>query len=155
MYAYVIFFYIIGNFILGNLIIFFCLDAIYQGGQVFVFLLINISNISIKKQISNRNIILTSFKYFLDLLQLLSIDAKSAKGANVEDNCIENISVNTKDACNKKIYIKVTYIESTCIKNISIKDIYIKSACIRDTYLRNTDIRVVCIKNTCFSNIYT
>ena len=114
----------------------------YLGCWISASLLISILDVFIKKQISNVNIILTSFKYFLDLPWPLSIDAKVAKGADIGDNYIGSADV--RDIYTGNVYTKDTYIGGTCIKG----------ACIRDTCFRGANIGVVCIGGAYTSNIY-
>ena len=145
------FFYIVSNFVSADLVIFFCLDAIYWGGWAFASLPANILDISIEKQMFDRNIILTGSECFPGLPWPFSTDAKSAKDTNIGDNWIKGANVGG-------ICIRGICTEGTCIG-----DIYIRSACIKDTYLRGAGIGVVCIggvytsdtfaKGTCAENV--
>lgn len=119
----------IDNFVLYNLVIFFYLNLVYQDSWASVFLLLNISDVFLKKKISDGNRMLTGFECFPDLLQPLSIDAKSPKDVVVKNNHIKNVDVG-----------------DICIKGVCTKDTYTKSACIIDTYSRDTGVRVVCIE---------
>lgn len=93
MYACILSFYMVGNFILKDLVIFFCLNAVYWGDQISVFLVIKVSDISIKKQISDKDTMFTSSRYFSGFLSLRLIDIKSTKNANVKDDYIKDADV--------------------------------------------------------------
>ena len=64
----------------SSLAISFCLDAVYWAGSASVFL-INIPDLSIRKQISDGAAIWPCFGYFLDHLQFCLIRAREAKVA--------------------------------------------------------------------------
>lgn len=66
------------TFLLSNLTIFFYLNIEYSANGILVFL-INISNLSIRKQISDRFAILAHFKYFLGHPWFCLIRARKAK----------------------------------------------------------------------------
>ena len=66
-------------FFSNNFIISFCLDLMYSAECASEFLLINISNLFIKKQRSNGAIILTYSRYFLGCPQFCLIRAREAK----------------------------------------------------------------------------
>ena len=70
--------------------IFFCLDVVYY---ILASLLINISNLSITKQISNWDIKLTCFGYLLDCPRLRFTETKDAKGVYISGACIKGLSV--------------------------------------------------------------
>lgn len=67
-------------------------------------LLVNTSNVSIKKPMPDRNKILICFRYFPNLLWLLLINTRDAKSGDIEDNYIESALVDIKSACTKNIY---------------------------------------------------
>lgn len=62
----------------NNTVIFFCLDAVYYTNNILV-LLINILNLSIKKQISDKATILAYFKYSLGCPWFCLTEARKAK----------------------------------------------------------------------------
>lgn len=95
-----------------------------------------------EKQIFNKDIMLTNSKCFSGLLWLLWIDIKSANGANIDENYIENANVRsifTKAICNEN-----TYKGGICRKNTYI----------RNTYFRDANIGIICIKNIHNSNLH-
>lgn len=100
-------------------------------------MLINVSDISIEKPISDEDTMLTSFLYFSDLLWPFSTDARNAKGADIGDDCIKNISVG-----------------GICTRGTCIGGTYTSGACIRGTSLRGAGVKVVCIRSACASNTY-
>lgn len=79
---------------------------------------------------SNRNIILTSFRYLQNCLQLFSIDTRYTKTVNITDYYISNFvykgsfikNANAGSICIRNIYIQVVFIKIICIKNIYIND---------------------------------
>lgn len=62
---------------------------------------------------SDRNIILTSFKYFSNFLQPFSTNTKNAKDTDIRDNYIRSASIYIRSTCTKDIYIVDTYIKDT------------------------------------------
>lgn len=72
----------------------FCLNIIYWSSWISVSLLVNLTILSIIKQIYNKDIILSYFKYFLYFLRLSLLVGKSAS--------IEN-------AYTKSAYVKSAY----------------------------------------------
>ena len=90
---------------------------------------------SIEKQMSDRDIMLTGSKCFPGLPWPLSTDAKGAKGANVKDDCIRGANVG-----------------SICTRSVCTKSICTRGACIRDTCLRGADIGIFYVGGTCASN---
>lgn len=80
---------------LSNLIVSFCLDTIYY---VLVSLLINISNSSITKQVSDWDAIFTSPKYILGHLQLGLTEVKDNKDVDIPDIYIGGLSIEEASA---------------------------------------------------------
>lgn len=72
----------------------------------------------IKKQISDKNIILTNFKIFGGFLQLFSVNIRGAKNSNVKNNYIENTHI-------KAIYIRIAYSKGIYAKSIYTRSNYI------------------------------
>ena len=130
----------VGDFVLGDLIISFCLDAIYWGGWAFASLLINISDVFIKKQMFDEDTILTGSECFPGLPWAFSTNVKGAKGADIGDDCIGDTDV--RGIC----------IRGVCTESTYIGDICIKGACIRDTCLRSSGVGVVCVGGAYTSN---
>ena len=90
---------------------------------------------SIEKQMSDRNIMLTGSECFSGLPWPLSTDVKGTKGADIEDDCIGDTNV-------RGIYTRGVYIQGT----------YIRSAYIRNTCLRSAGVGVVCVGSACANN---
>ena len=130
-------FYMVGHFVLGDLIISFCLDAMYWDDWAFASLLVNVLDVSIKKQMSNGNTMLTGSGCFPDLPWPLSTDAKGAKGADVGDDCIGGANV-----------------RGICTRGVCTKGTCTRGACIRNTCLRGACVGVVFVGGVCTSNIY-
>lgn len=63
---------------LNSSTLFFCANIVYWASNIFVYL-INLLNLFIKKQISNKVKILTYFKEFLGYLQFYLINTKKIK----------------------------------------------------------------------------
>lgn len=63
----------------------------------------------IQKQISNKDTILTSSKYFAGFLWLYSIDIKNMKSAKIRNNYIKGIHIGS-------IYTRSSSIKDSCIK---------------------------------------
>lgn len=78
---------------LNSLTISFYLDIVYYISYILVSLLINISNLSIKKYIPNGIVILSCFKYFLSYLQFYLTGIKNAKSGNITDIFIESFFI--------------------------------------------------------------
>ena len=127
---------------MGDLIISFCLDAMYWDGWASASLLVNVSDVSIEKQMSDGNTMLTDSKCFPGLPWLLLTDAKSAKAANIGDDCIGGADV--EGICTRSVYTEGTCTGGTCTKG----------TCIRDTCLRGAGVGVVCVGGGCTSNTY-
>lgn len=68
---------------------------------------------------------MTCFECLLGYSRLHLINAKSAKGADIGDICIEDT------------YISDTFVGSTCIEGTYIEGIYIDSACIKNTFVKS------------------
>lgn len=83
------------TFFLNNLAIFFGLDIVYC---ILASLLINILNLSIKKQISDWDTKLTCSGYFLDFSWLYLTIAKDVKSVDVIDIYIESFFVKETSA---------------------------------------------------------
>ena len=128
-------FCMVGNFVSGDLVTSFCLDAMYWGGWVSASLLINVSDVSIEKHMSDEDTMLTGFECFPGLPWPHSIDAKGAKGADVGDDCIRNANIG-----------------GICIRGVCTEGTCIGGACIRDTYLKSAGVEVVCVGGACASN---
>ena len=146
-------FCIVGNFVSADLVISFCLDAIYWGGWAFVSLLANISDLSIKKQMFDRDTMLTSSKCFPGLPWPLSTDAKSAKGADIGDDWIGGADIGgicTRGICTKSTCIRRTYIRSSCIGDICLGGASIRVVCVGGAYTSDT-----CARDTCTGNVFS
>ena len=144
IYACVISRCIISNFVLSDLAIFLYLDAVYWGSWLSTSLFIYLS---IKKHMSDRNIMWTYSCCFLSCLQSHWTSAKGAKGADIGDSWVRNAC--TRDTCTKNAFIISVGTEAPCIG-----DIYMESACIWGIYLCDAYIRSVstlraCITSTC------
>lgn len=83
---------------------------------ILMFLLISISNLFIKKQKFNWNIILTYFKYFLGFLYPYLFEVKDINAKKVY----------TRGTCDKDTYIRniIAYIGNIYIRGIYSKGIY-------------------------------
>ena len=109
-------FCIVDNFVLANLVMLFCLDIMYCNSWVSASLLINVSNMSIEKQIPDRNIMLTGSKCFLDLVWPLSTDAKGVKSADIGNDCIGGADIGgiyTRGVCTEGICTRDTCTRGT------------------------------------------
>ena len=130
-------FCMVGDFVSADLVIPFCLDAMYWGGWASASLLVNVSDVSIEKQMSDGDTMLTGSECFPGLPWPLSTDSKGAKDADVGDDCIRGVDVG--GICTRGVYTEGTYT---------------RDACIRDTCLRGADVGVVCVGGACASNTY-
>lgn len=111
-------------------------------------MLVNISNISIKKQISDGDIRLTDSECFSNLPWPLSTNTRSAKSADVKDDYIESFDVG--DICTKGICVEDTCkggtcIRDTCLRGASVKVVFVKSICTSNIFARSTYAKSVCV----------
>lgn len=90
------------------------LDIIYWGNWAFAFLLVNVSDWFIEKQMFDGDTMLTYSRYFSGSLQL---DLFIAKGAD------------TRSAYTGDTYVEGTYVEDTCLKDTCTNDVYIGNVC--------------------------
>ena len=130
----------VGDFVSADLVIPFCLDAMYWGGWASASLLVNVSDVSIEKQMSDGDTMLTGSECFPGLPWPLLTDAKGAKGADVGDDRIGGADVG--GICTRGVCTEGTCTGGTCTRG----------ACIRDTCLRGAGVRVVCVGGACTSD---
>lgn len=113
-------------FFSSSLITSFYLDAMYWADLSLAFLMINTSNLFIKKQISDEVAILVCSEYFLDCPQLCLTRAKEAKGissAGVSVQDAKNVSFNGASARGDYVGVELLGISgwSVSIDILSIK----------------------------------
>lgn len=92
-----------------------CCLGIVRYSWVSVLLLVDLTDLITREQISNENIILSCFKYFLSYLQLRLLDDKTIDTGNT---CISGTY--TKNICIKRAYIESTLKAGIYAKNICI-----------------------------------
>lgn len=92
---------------------------------------------SIKKQMFNKDIILTYSKYFSSCLQpnLFSIEDVNTGGIYTRDAYTRSVYI--RNACTKDAYTR-----NTCNNNAYIENIYTEVTYFRDVYTRTTNIRL-------------
>ena len=108
-------------------------------------MLVNVSDVSIEKQMSDGNKMLTGSKCFSGLLWPLLTDAKSTNNADIGDDCIRVADV--RGICTRGVCIEGSYTRGACIRDTCLRGAGVGVVCIGDAYSSNT-----CVKDTCAEN---
>lgn len=87
----------------------FCLDMVYRGGWTSKSLLVYLINVSTIKQISDRNVVLSYSRAFLDCLWACLAGTKGAKDDNVRSACTRGIYLVEAPCVEGAYFIGVTY----------------------------------------------
>ena len=138
----------VGNYVSADLVIHFCLDAMYWGGWASASLLVNVSDVSIEKQMSDGDTMLIGSECFPGLPWPLLTDAKGAKGADIGDDCIGGANVGricTRGVCTKGTCTRGACIRDTCLRGAGVGVVCVGGACASDT----------CARNTCAGNAFS
>lgn len=156
MYACVMSQCILGKFVSSDPAIFLYFDAVYWGSWSTAFLFIHLS---IKKEVSNGDVMWTCFCCFLGCLQSHLTDNGGAKGANIGGSYVEGTfarGVGIRTSCIGVVLVKsACSVRGSCARGICAKVAYTESACTKGAFTGNVCIRGICIKGTCIKGVGT